>query len=169
MISFTEYAKKYAASHENLTAYHLHMLGIPLIFLSLMIFLGFVRISVPGILHVSLTDLVMAVLLIYYARLNWRLTLILIPIAIFLLFVTNLFSHNGPSLFGFWSFVCLFLMGCGLQFTGYYLEGKRPDFQDMLCQLFIAPLCMAADFFFKLGRMLALQEIIYGTRPKDKI
>lgn len=166
MISFTEYAKKYAASHENPTARHIHMIAIPLIFLSLMILLGFVRIIVTGILDVSLTDMAIIALLIYYARLNWRLTLGLIPIFIVFIFVANMFTYDGPNAFGLWSFFCIFLFGAVLQMIGYFIEGKRPAYIDMLWQILIAPLCFVAALFFKMGRMPVLKEAIYGKGSK---
>ena len=166
MNSFIEYAKKYAASHENPIARHLHTIAIPLIFLSLMILLGFVRIIVTGVLYTSLTDIAIVALLIYYARLNWRLTLGLIPIFIVFIFVANIFTYEGPNAFGLWSFICIFLLGLALLMIGYFIEGKRPTFIDMLWQILMAPLCLIAALFFKFGRMPVLKEAIHGKGLK---
>ena len=169
MISFLDCAKKYAASHENPMVRSLHLVAAPLILLSLMILLGLVHVVVRGFLQISLTDIAVVVLLIYYVKFNWRVALALIPIMIILLFIASLFSRNGSNVFILWLFACTFLLGVGLQFIGYFIEGKRPDFIDMLWQLLMAPLCIGAEFLFKLGRMQDLKEAIHGKKNNVSI
>lgn len=162
MITFIDYAKKYAFTHQNSTTRYIHMLSIPLILLSLMILLGFVHVSIPHVLDVSLAEIATVVLLVYYARLNWRLTLIITPIFALLLFIASVFSYEGPESFALWSFISIFLLGCILQLIGYFIEGKRPPLRDMLRQAWVAPLCVIMGLVFKIGRMQALKDDIYG-------
>ena len=49
---------------------------------------------------------------------------------------------------------------------GYFIEGKRPTFIDMLWQILMAPLCLIAALFFKFGRMPVLKEAIHGKGLK---
>ena len=164
MIPFIEQAQGYAAYHKNELTRYTHMAGIPLIILSFMILLGFVHVIITNVLDVNVATIASLVLLIYYFRLDWRLALTLTPIFIFLLWVAHFFSYQGPTSFGLWSFIIVFLMGSILQAIGHFLEAKRPAFVDNLSQVLIAPLVIMAELFFMAGYMQALKEEIYETK-----
>lgn len=164
MKSFIEQAQGYVAYHENQTTRYTHMVGTPLILFSLMILLGFVHVVIVGVLEVSLANIAGLVLLLFYFRLNWRLALVLTPIFIFLLWIATFFSRHGPTSFGLWSFILIFLIGIVLQFTGHLLEEKRPTLVDNLWHVFIAPLLIVAEPFFMMERMSKLKEDIYGKQ-----
>ena len=168
MIPFTEQAQSYASYHQKAVTRYTHMVGIPLIILSLMILLGFIHVVIIGVLDASVANLATLVLLIYYFRLNWRLALALTPILIFLLWIASLISHNGPTSEAMWSFIIIFFMGCILQFVGHFIEKRRPAFIDNLWQVMIAPLVIVAELFFIVGRMNALKEDIYGKESVKK-
>ena len=163
MKSFIEQAKFYAAYHQNIKTRYTHMAGVPLIILSIMILLGFVKIMIPGVFLTNLANIATLIALIYYFRLNWRLALLLTPIMLILLLIANSFSLNGPTWLGLWSFLLFFIVGWGLQFYGHYLEGKKPAFMDNLCQALIAPLFLVAELYFMAGLMHSLKEQIYGS------
>ena len=170
MIPFIEQAQGYAAYHQNELTRYTHMAGIPLIILSFMILLGFVHVIITNVLDVNLATIASLVLLIYYFRLDWRLAITLTPIFVFLLWVAHFFSYQGPTAFGLWSFVIVFLMGCVLQAIGHFLEARRPAFIDNLSQVLIAPLVIMAELFFMAGYMQALKEEIYETKlAKDHV
>jgi uncharacterized membrane protein YGL010W len=144
------------------------MAGVPIIILSVMILLGFIKIIMPGVFATNLACLATLIVLIYYFRLNWQLALALTPIMIILLLIANWISQDGPTTLGVWSFVILFIVGWGLQFYGHYLEGKKPAFMDNLCQALIAPLYLVAELFFMAGLMPSLKKQIYDTE-KDTL
>ncbi|HAT8246624.1 TPA: DUF962 domain-containing protein, partial [Legionella pneumophila] len=87
MKSFIEQAQFYATYHQNQATRYTHMAGVPLIMLSIMIFLGFVKIVIPGVYATDLACLATLATLIYYFLLNWQLALALTPILIFLLWL----------------------------------------------------------------------------------
>ncbi|WP_298626484.1 DUF962 domain-containing protein [uncultured Legionella sp.] len=163
MKSFIEQAQFYAEYHQNPMTRYTHMAGVPLIILSLMILLGFVKIVIPDVYATNLACLTAVIALIYYFRLNWKLTLVLVPIFIVLLWFANLFSYFGPTKLGLWAFLITFVLGWGLQFYGHYIEGKKPAFMVNLCQALIAPLFLAAELMFMAGFMSDLKNQIYGT------
>jgi uncharacterized membrane protein YGL010W len=165
MKSFIEQAQFYASYHQKVQTRYTHMAGVPLIILSFMILLGFVKIIIPGYLQTNFACVGTVIILIYYFRLNWQLSLVLTPIMFILLLIANWFSQNGPTKFGMWSFIIFFVLGLGLQFYGHYLEGKKPAFMDNLTQSFIAPLYLVAELFFMAGLMQSLKEQIYGPVP----
>ncbi|MCW8497566.1 DUF962 domain-containing protein [Fluoribacter dumoffii] len=168
MKSFIEQAQFYASYHQNVKTRYTHMAGVPLIILSLMILLGFIKIIMPGVFATDLACLGTLIALIYYFRLNWQLALALTPIMILLLMIANWFSQDSPTTLGVWAFVVFFVIGWGLQFYGHYLEGKKPAFMDNLSQALIAPLFLVAELFFMAGLMHSLKVQIYGTE-KDTL
>ena len=168
MKSFVEQAQLYAEYHQNIMTKYTHMIGVPLIILSFMILLGFVKIIIPGVLGTTLACLTTLALLIYYYRLNWQLALALTPILLILLWIASLFSYYGPTALGLWAFLITFIVGWGLQFYGHYIEGKKPALMVNLCQALIAPLYLTAELFFMAGYMHTLKEQIYGPEKTDK-
>ncbi|KTD18804.1 transmembrane protein [Legionella lansingensis] len=175
MKSFIEQAKFYAEYHQKPITFYTHLVGIPLIIFSLMIFLGFFHLIVPGVLDSTLAEIATVVTLIYYLYLNWRLGLVLVPIFIFILWITNFISWAGPTSGALWTFVILFVLGWILQLAGHYMEGKRPALLDNLWQALVAPLYLTAELLFKAGRMQKLHAAIHDeeavtatTNPDQK-
>lgn len=166
MKPFIEQAQFYAAYHHNIKTRYTHLAGVPILILSIMIFLGFIKIIMPGVFATSLAFLATLGALVYYFRLNWQLALALTPILLILLLIANWFSQDGPTPFGVWFFILFFIIGLGLQLYGHYLEGKRPAFMDNFSQALIAPLCLVAELFFMAGYMLPLKEQMYGSEEK---
>lgn len=167
MKSFIEQAQQYSTYHQNIKTRYTHFAGVPLIVLSLMILLGFIKIIVPGVFVSNLAWFATIGILIYYFLLNWQLALALTPIMLFLLWIANWFSADGPTTLGVWSFIITFVVGWGLQLYGHYLEGRKPAFMDNLCQALIAPLYLVAELFFMAGFMKSLQAQIHGMVPVD--
>ncbi|MBN9231611.1 MAG: hypothetical protein BGO90_00445 [Legionella sp. 40-6] len=163
MKSFIEQAQIYAAYHRKPETRFTHMAGVPLVILSFMILLGFVKIIVPGIFMSTLAWFATLALLIYYFILNWKLALAITPILLFLLWISDWLSAAGPTTLGVWSFIITFIAGWALQFYGHFLEGRRPAFLDNLSQALVAPLFLVAELFFMAGFMKNLQLEIYGT------
>ena len=162
MKSFIEQAQFYATYHQKPITRYTHLIGVPLIIFSLMIFLGFFHLIVPGVLDTTLASIATAALLIYYFYLNWRLALVLTPVFIILLWIADLVSWAGPTRSALWTFIITFILGWALQLIGHFIEGKRPAFMDNVWQALVAPLFLAADLFFMTGRMPGLHEEIYG-------
>ncbi|KTD76513.1 DUF962 domain-containing protein [Legionella waltersii] len=167
MKPFIAQAQLYASFHQNPVTRYTHFAGVPLIILSIMILLGFVKIVIPGVLATSLAFLVTIALLVYYFMLTWELALPLTPILLFLLWLSSWFSHEGPTKLGIWSFVITFVVGWGLQFYGHFIEGKKPAFLVNITQMLIAPLYLTAELFFMAGYMSAMKEQIYQTPENE--
>lgn len=167
MKSFLEQAQFYATYHKNPMTRYTHMVGVPIVILSFMILLGFVQIIIPGVFATNLACLTTLVLLIYYFRLNWQLSLALTPIMIILLWIASWFNHAGPTKLGLWAFIITFVLGWGLQFYGHFIEDKKPALMDNLFQALISPLYLMAELFFMAGFMKQLKEQIYGAAEEQ--
>jgi uncharacterized membrane protein YGL010W len=166
MKPFIEQAQVYAAYHQNPITRYTHLAGVPIIILSLMIFLGFIKILVPGIYETNLACLATLGLLIYYFRLNWQLALPLTPIMLILLWLASWFNQYGPTKLGIWAFIITFVVGWGLQLYGHYIEGKKPAFMVNACQALLAPLYLTAELFFMAGYMKSLKAQLYGPEEE---
>jgi uncharacterized membrane protein YGL010W len=160
MQSFVTQARLYASYHKSKKIWYMHLLGVPLILFSFMVFLGFVHIIVPGVFQTNLAFLATIAVLVYYFRLHWQLALALTPIMGILLLIASLFSRWGPTKAGLWAFTISFIIGWGLQLYGHYMEKKRPALMDDLLMACIAPLYLTATLFFKAGYLKDLQEEI---------
>ena len=167
MKSFVEQAQLYAGYHQNTATRNTHFAGIPIIILSFMIFLGFIKIVIPGVYETNFACIATLALLIYYYRLNWQLALAITPILLILLWLASWFNQYGPTKTGIWVFIITFIIGWGLQLYGHYLEGRKPAFMDNLSQALIAPLYLTAELFFMAGYMHSLKEQIYGHELLD--
>lgn len=162
MKSFIEQAQFYASYHNNQVTTYTHMVGVPLIIFSLMVLLGIVQIIIPGVLGTNVAAIATLVLLVYYFRLNWQLSLALTPIMIVMLWIANWFSFDGPTKLCLWTFFITFVLGWAFQFYGHYVAGKKPALMDSFYQALIAPLYLVAEMFFKAGYMKALHDQIHG-------
>lgn len=162
MKSFIEQAQFYAAYHQNKMTRYTHLIGVPLIILSLMILLGFVKLVIPGVYSTDFACLGTLAILIYYFRLQWQLSLVLTPMMLILLWIAHFFNHSGPTKLGVWAFLITFVIGWGFQLYGHFIEGKRPACMVNLCQSLVAPLFLVADLLFMAGWMPQLKEQIYG-------
>lgn len=163
MKPFIEQAQLYAAYHQNQMTRYTHFAGVPLIVLSVMIFLGFAKIIIPGVYETNFAIVTTLIVLVYYYRLNWQLALAITPIFIVLLWLASWFNQYGPTTLGVWAFIITFVLGWALQLYGHYIEGKRPAFMTNISQALIAPLFLMAELFFMAGYMEPLKQQIYGT------
>jgi uncharacterized membrane protein YGL010W len=135
----------YAAYHQDARNKATHFIGVPIIVLSLMIPLSWLRIDA-----VSAAMVVTAALLAYYLVLDVWLGLAMCAVMGALLWVGQTIADQG-TLAGWIWFAILFVGGWILQLVGHVFEGRKPALVDNLFQIFIAPLFLAAEIFFALG------------------
>lgn len=162
MKSFIEQMHFYANYHRNKETFYSHLVGIPLIILSSMIFLGFFHIVSPNFFDISLAEVACLVILIYYIWLNWRLGLMLVPVFLILLWLSNIISYNGITGFSVWFFIIIFALGWAAQLFGHYREGTKPAIMDSVRQAFVAPLFLMAELCFRMGIMTDLRTQLHG-------
>lgn len=160
MKPFIKHARIYAHYHQKNETFYTHLVGIPCILFSLMIFLGFIHLVVPGVLDTSLASIATIILWVYYLRLDWRLGLLIFPVLFLMLWISGMISDAGPTAGAVWAFIIFFVVGWGLQLIGHMIEGQRPAFMSNLWQMVIAPLYLVAELCFRLGYMKGLQAEI---------
>jgi uncharacterized membrane protein YGL010W len=135
----------YAAYHQDARNKATHFLGVPVIVLSLMIPLSWLRFE-----GISAAMLVTAVLLAYYLALDVWLGLAMCVLMGALLWLAQVIADQGALLGWAW-FGGLFVGGWILQLVGHVFEGRKPALADNLFQIFVAPIFLCAELFFALG------------------
>lgn len=135
----------YAAYHQDTRNKATHFVGVPVIVLSLMIPLSWLRFE--GISAAMVTT---AVLLAYYLALDIWLGFAMCIVLGALLWLAQLIADQG-ALAGWAWFAGLFVGGWILQLVGHVFEGRKPALADNLFQIFVAPIFLCAELFFALG------------------
>src|SRR5262245_30323845 len=128
---------EYAAFHRNPGNQACHYVGIPLIVLTLFSFLTAAPLwSVSG-LSLTLAEVVLASVVLYYYSLDARLATLML--AVFA--VLDLVGRRLPLRVA----LALFALGWLLQFAGHYVyERRAPAFSRNLAHLLVGPLWIAA-------------------------
>ena len=129
----------YAAYHQDARNKATHFIGVPVIVLSLMVPLSWLRTDL-----ISAAVVVTAALLVYYLVLDLWLGLAMCAVMGALLWLGQMIADQGTLLGWIW-FAILFVGGWILQLVGHVFEGRKPALVDNLFQIFIAPLFLAAE------------------------
>jgi uncharacterized membrane protein YGL010W len=146
----------YAAYHQDARNKATHFIGVPVIVLSLMIPLAWLRFE-----GISAAMVVTAALLAYYLVLDLGLGLAMCAVMGALLWIGQMLADQGALIGWIW-FGILFVGGWILQLVGHVYEGRKPALVDNLFQIFIAPLFLAAEVFFALGYKPRLHAAVQG-------
>jgi uncharacterized membrane protein YGL010W len=135
----------YAAYHQDARNKATHFVGVPVIVLSLMIPLAWLRYE-----GITAAMVITAALLAYYLILDVGLGLAMCVVMGALLWVGQMIADQG-ALAGWIWFGALFVGGWILQLVGHVFEGRKPALADNLFQIFVAPIFLCAEVFFALG------------------
>jgi uncharacterized membrane protein YGL010W len=128
----------YALSHQNPKNEAIHFLAVPLIMLSLC--------GLIYTLHPFALVAFLAASLVYYARLSWVFTGVMLLVSGALwLGVQAMRPHV-------WQISLAVFVGAWLiQFVGHKIEGKKPSFFEDIQYLWVGPLFLLSRVFSRLG------------------
>lgn len=141
----------YRRNHSNSNNQMAHYAGVPLILFSLMIFLGWIHITIPSIVSTHLAWLGSLALVVYYFFFDWMVALAAAVVFIVLNFIAGFISQPAPSLFGLIAFAVCFAGGAAALFIGHNMEGNKPSPMDFLKVLLTGPMCIVADLLMQFG------------------
>lgn len=158
----------YADFHQQSVSFYTHLIAFPLIYLSLMIFLNFFHLIVPGVFDTTLAELGTLALIIYYIRMQWQLGLLLLPFLALLLWFGSLIGYHGPSHFAIWSFFTLIVLGFVSQLVGCFLTNTRFSLNS-LKRLLLAPLYLMAELCYRTGFLIQLNEKLHGKDTAETL
>ncbi len=160
MTTFERRMAGYAGYHRDPRNKFTHLFGVPMVFYSPLIPLGWLRASVGG-LDLSLAMVVLAAVMVWYLILEWRLgilmTIISIPAAYGFDIVSRMPFAQSAMIFGIFTVV-----GWTIQLIGHAFEGKRPALVDNLSQSLMGPLFVLAEVLNFFGFRKDLQQIAHA-------
>ncbi|WOH37935.1 Mpo1-like protein [Thalassotalea fonticola] len=169
MKNVVEQLSQYKSVHFNKKNIKTHFVGIPLIILSLTIFLSFINFQFGEIdspLHVTAAMIFYSFVIIYYFILHWRLALGMVVYIIPNVYVASVIAPIEGAL---WIAIAIFVIGWIIQFIGHYYEKAKPAFVDDLSQFLIGPFFLMAEVYFGLGwEKNLLAEITPLARDKRR-
>lgn len=141
---------QYASYHRDRRNILTHLVGIPMIVLSVMVLLARPTLVTVGSLPINPGTVIGVLLALYYLKLDLRLGAVMAAVLALGLEVA---LHTAPLATGAWLAwgVGLFVVGWAIQFVGHYFEGRKPAFVDDVIGLLIGPLFVLAEVAFMLG------------------
>jgi uncharacterized membrane protein YGL010W len=136
----------YGESHQNPINEAIHWVCVPIITITLVAFLSLLQVN--G-LPLRGSHVFLFLVLVFYARLSWRLALGMFPVmAAILLAIAAMRLISLPL----WqTALALFVLAWAGQFAGHKIEGKKPSFLEDVQFLLIGPLWLLAGVYRKLG------------------
>ena len=136
----------YAAYHRNRWNRTTHYVGVPAIVFAILI--PMCKVEFGG--GITLAHIFVAVVLLYYLRLDAALAIAAAVVVGALLYAAQLAAGSGPVASWVWA-ASFFVGGWIFQLVGHVFEGRKPALMDNLFQIFIAPIFLVAEMFFALG------------------
>ncbi len=125
----------YSSQHQGKRTILTHFVGIPLVILSLLVALSWVKLGAPFLIAA----------LFFYLWSDFTLGLAAVVLLAPLYYLSIHFEKSIPA------FLIFFVAGWALQLLGHHYEGKKPAFLHNIVQLLIGPLFLVVEILFALG------------------
>lgn len=156
MKTLAQHLAQYASYHRNTRNVITHIVGIPIIVISVAALLAKLTLDVNGI-TLSAAMLMAAASILFYLRLDIGLGLIM---AVLMTGSVIIGTEVAALPTAQWLMVSIgsFVVGWIIQFIGHYFEGRKPAFVDDLSGLAIGPLFVTVEVLFMLGLRRDLRE-----------
>lgn len=150
--------KNYHHYHNKSWTIYSHFLGIPLVTFSVLLFFSWFQLSLSHWMTINLAWLGIIILSIFYIRLDRAIGIVTTLAMILLGILVNYCSPIGPTFKSFMLFIVTFILGWAFQLIGHAIEGRKPALLDnFVASVFIAPLFIIAEIFFRCGFKKELQ------------
>jgi uncharacterized membrane protein YGL010W len=149
MKTLPEHMAFYGAYHRDPRNRLTHFVGVPMIVFAILIPMSLARLPTAWG-TVTLGELFLAIMVIYYIKLDVALGLAVGFLSALLLWgadaVTRLDTGVALTIFA-----VAFIVGWILQLIGHRFEGNRPALLDNLFQILVSPIFLVAEAAFGLG------------------
>lgn len=168
MKSIVEQLAMYSCYHRDGRNVVTHMIGIPLIIVSLLALLSRPE-WIVGYVFITPAIVITVIGVIYYSMLDTVLGLIMAAILALCIWLASWIAALSTQM---WLAVGIsfFIVGWILQFVGHAYEGRKPAFVDDIMGLVIGPLFVVAELIFLLGfnkpLYLAVENRVAELLPK---
>ncbi len=156
MKTLVQHLAQYASYHRNMRNVITHIVGIPIIVVSVAALLAKLTLEVNGV-TLSAAMLMAAASILFYLRLDIGLGLIM---AVLMSGSVIIGTEVAALPMAQWLVISVgsFVVGWIIQFIGHYFEGRKPAFVDDLSGLAIGPLFVTVEVLFMLGLRRDLRE-----------
>ena len=155
---------KYATYHRDRRNIATHLIGIPMIVVSIAILLSRPGFDVAGVLLTPALVLTGASVL-YYFLLDLRFGLVMAVLMALSLWAGHAAAAQSTAVW-LGTGIAMFVVGWVFQLVGHVYEGKKPAFVDDLTGLIIGPLFVVAEVGFAMGlRAEVEQQIAHRAGP----
>lgn len=156
MKTLAQHLAQYASYHRNTRNVITHIVGIPIIVISVAALLAKLTLDVNGI-TLSAAMLMAAASILFYLRLDIGLGLIMAALMTGSVIIGTEVAALPTAQ---WLMVSIgsFVVGWIIQFIGHYFEGRKPAFVDDISGLAIGPLFVTVEVLFMLGLRRDLRE-----------
>ncbi len=151
MKSIYDWLSEYGESHQHPTNKLVHWICVPTIFFSIVgLFYGVkLGVALTPTLQLNLAMVLLALTVVYYARLSLSLAIGMLLFSILCLVLAQLIETSGLVL---WQVcIALFVLAWIGQFWGHKVEGKKPSFFKDLQFLMIGPAWLMSFIYQRLG------------------
>lgn len=157
MKTIEEHLTQYAKYHRDPRNIMTHLVGVPMIVLSIILLLSKTLFTAGIPFSISLILIVVSSL--YYLKLHLLLGVSMVAYMVLAYWVSSLIRVQFENV---WVFIAigLFVVGWIIQFWGHMFEGKKPAFVDDLMGLLIGPVFVLAECIFMVGGLKKLQKEI---------
>ena len=129
---------EYAESHQNALNKSIHYICVPLIYFSIVGMLFELKLGVWNGIEIRWVYLILALVMIYYARLKFQLMLVMLLFSM-LCIGLNLYLESFKEISIFKLSLVVFVLAWIGQFYGHKVEGKKPSFLKDFQFLLIGP------------------------------
>lgn len=150
MRTIHDWLTEYSESHKNETNKTIHWICVPAIFFSAIALLYSIKTGLyVGAFQVNIAEIIMLLVIIYYASLSKTLWFGMLIFGLFCLWLCELIESLG---FRLWLVaIVVFVLAWVGQFYGHKVEGKKPSFLKDLQFLLIGPAWLMSFVYKKLG------------------
>jgi uncharacterized membrane protein YGL010W len=151
MKSLQQWLDEYGESHKNETNKAIHWICVPAIFFSIVGLLFGIKLPfVIAGFQLNVAEVLLVLVIIYYASLSKTLWLGMLLFSIFCLWLCQMIERSGFMQLWLFSMIVFALAWVG-QFYGHKVEGKKPSFLKDIQFLMIGPAWLMSFIYKGLG------------------
>ena len=148
----------YAAYHKHPRNKFTHFFGVPMVYYSPLIALGWVRFEIAGV-DLSFAWVVFAAIMIWYFTMDVTFAAIMTVVSIPIVYLCDS-AAKLPFNESLTIVLAINIVGWAVQLIGHYFEGRRPALVDNLTQSLMAPLFLIAETMFFMGFRKDLEHTV---------
>jgi uncharacterized membrane protein YGL010W len=160
---FRRYIAAYADSHQSVLNCAMHFIGIPTLFVAVLIPLGLYPVNI-GPIAISIGSLMVVPAAIGWIALEWRIGAAMLVAVVPLAASAEWIARSGSPGRAWWVATLMFAVGWTFQIVGHAVfEGRKPALVGNLFHMFIGPMFVTAKILVALGWWRDLAALLQGS------